>query len=307
VNLQQEFKSRVIRPFITSYLEGETPIPCTLCNTFLKFDTLLDFARKVGIELIATGHYARIRRKSEKGYLMFKGQDAHKDQSYFLFELSQEQLAKTLFPVGDFDKSRIRAIAEENGLRTAEKPDSQEICFIPDGDYAGFIKSHTEEVSPDLLPVLQNYNRPGLILFKDGQPLGTHPGIYHFTLGQRRGLKIAHEKPLYVMKLDPTENTVTVGYQEDVYSGGLLAERVNWLSRCAPSDAFEAKVKIRANHEAAAAELRVRNPSPGGLGGPAVEVTFREPQLAITPGQAAVFYHGDQVLGGGWITSATQG
>jgi len=307
VNLQDDFRRHVIHPFITSYLEGKTPIPCTLCNTFLKFDTLLDFARKVGIELIATGHYARIKHDPDKGYLMFRGQDDRKDQTYYLFELSQDQLSKTLFPVGEFDKTQIRAIAEKNGLGTAEKPDSQEICFIPDGDYAGFIRRHTEEMSPEMLPILQRYDRPGPILFKDGEILGEHSGIYQFTLGQRRGLQIAHKKPLYVMKLNPRNNTVTVGYKEDVYSGGLIANRVNWLAKGEPPKTFEAEVKVRANHEAAEAEIRLNVPTSDREHGPVAEVTFRDPQLAITPGQAAVFYQGDQVLGGGWITKVTQG
>ena len=297
VNLQEEFQQQVIHPFISNYLEGLTPIPCTLCNTFLKFNTLLDYGRKLGIEMVATGHYSRIGSDPENGFLLYKGLDAQKDQSYYLFELTQDQLAHTLFPVGGFDKPRIREIAEQNGLITATKPDSQEICFISDGDYPGFIRRHAEDVDPAFLPVLRRYDRPGPILFKDGTVLGTHDGIYCFTVGQRKGLRVSHPKPLYVMRLDKEQNTVVVGYKEDVYSRGLVAERVNWLSRRSPEDSLEARVRVRANHIEAPAHIEVQKD------GSTFRVVFQEPQLAITPGQAAVIYQADRVLGGGWITS----
>jgi tRNA-specific 2-thiouridylase len=297
VNLQADFQQRVIRPFIASYLAGRTPIPCTLCNTFLKFDTLLEYARKLGIEVVATGHYARINSDPEDGFLLYKGRDTKKDQSYYLFELTQEQLSHTLFPVGDFDKPSIREIATRNDLLTADKPESQEICFVPDGDYPRFIRRHAAAVDPGFLPILQRYDQPGPIRFKDGTVLGTHEGIYHFTVGQRRGLRISHVKPLYVMRLDAEENAVVVGYKEDVYSRGLVAEGVNWLSRDIPNGPFEALVRVRANHVEAPAHIRLQPEESN------ISVVFREPQLAVTPGQAAVIYQADRVLGGGWISS----
>ena len=297
VNLRDEFQNRVIRPFIASYLEGRTPIPCTLCNTFLKFDTLIEYAIKLGIDLVATGHYARIKADPDDGYLLFKGRDSQKDQSYYLFELTQAQLSHTLFPVGDFDKPSIRDIATRGGLLTAGKAESQEICFIPDGDYPAFIRRHAAEVDPSFLPVLQRYEEPGPVYFRDGTLLGTHSGIYRYTVGQRRGLRISHHKPLYVARLDVEKNSVVVGYKEDVYSRGLVADKVNWLSRTNPRSPFEAKVKVRANHTEVPAQIR---PGPEES---SVTVLFREPQLAVTPGQAAVIYESDRVLGGGWITS----
>lgn len=303
VNLQDDFQKRVIRPFISDYLEGKTPIPCTLCNTFLKFDTLLDYGRKLGVEVVATGHYARIKGDSHHGFSLYKGSDARKDQSYYLFELSQEQLSRTLFPIGDFDKTSIRGIAARKGLLTADKPDSQELCFIPDGDYPEFIRRHTADVDPSLLPVLQRYNRPGPILFGDGTVLGTHGGIYHFTVGQRRGLGVAHTEPLFVVKLDVEKNAVVVGYKKEVYSRGLVADRINWLSREIPENPLDAQVRVRANHLEAAARIRLLPPETYGTRSTRVQVDFREPQLAVTPGQAAVFYQADCVLGGGWISS----
>jgi tRNA-specific 2-thiouridylase len=200
--------------------------------------------------------------------------------------------------VGKFDKSSIRTIASHHQLITADKPESQEICFVPDGDYPKFIRRNAEEVDSAFLPILQRFERPGAIRFKDGRVIGTHEGIYHFTVGQRKGLGIAHSRPLYVIQLDVKNNAVVVGYQEDAYSQGLVADRVNWLSRIAPENHFEAKVRIRANHIEAPAQIQVH---PGGDG---FKALFQEPQLAVTPGQAAVIYRQDRVLGGGWITSS---
>ena len=305
LNLQKPFEKQVIRPFIRAYLEGRTPVPCTLCNTFLKFDRLLLFAHQVGIDRVATGHYARVEGDSNRGFRLHRGRDPRKDQSYYLFELTQEQLAKILFPVGEYSKPTVRRIARENSLLTAEKRESQEICFVPDRDYAGFIGRHTIEVDPGLTDVLERSRRPGPILFKDGTRLGTHRGIHRFTVGQRRGLRVAHSRPLYVLRLDSAKNAVVVGYQEDVYSWGLLAERVNWITPPVPRQAFQAQVKIRSQHREAPAIIQLEQEKIDGVSPKwRARIVFRDPQLAVAPGQAAVFYRGDEVIGGGWIRQA---
>lgn len=293
LNLEKEFEAKIVNPFVGDYLTGKTPIPCTLCNTHLKFDRLIRFAETVGIGSVATGHYARVESNGDE-YRLLRGRDQAKDQSYFLFELTQSQLARIVFPVGDFRKVDIRKLALARGLNTAGKRDSQEICFIPDGDYAGFIERHRLE-SVAGLPVLEEGERSGPIRFKDGTVVGTHRGIHHFTVGQRRGLGVAHRRPLYVVGLDPRENAVVVGYREDAYARSLVAERVNWIMRRPPRLPLAARVRIRSNHREASATIS--DVGDGNL----VRVEFQEPQLAVTPGQAAVFYDGDRVLGGGWI------
>ena len=299
LNLEKEFEKRVIEPFIDNYLSGKTPIPCTLCNTFLKFDRLIQFARQTGIEKVATGHYARIKKCSNGTFQLFKGKDAGKDQSYFLFELDQEQLSRILFPVGDYQKDEIRRIAEGEGLKTAHKPESQEICFVPDGDYSGFIQRHAGEVNQGFLPVLNHLEKEGPIVFRDGTEIGRHQGVFRFTIGQRKGLGIAHHSPLYVMALDIETNTVTAGYKEDVFSRGLIAERINWIPSNPLSKSMKVKVRIRSNHREASAELSAYREDSR-----CVQVVFEEPQLAVTPGQAAVFYDGERILGGGWIRNS---
>ncbi len=302
LNLQQEFEQRVVEPFISEYLNGRTPIPCTLCNTFLKFDKLLVFARKIGIDRVATGHYARIRHSADEGYQLLQGKCLSKDQSYYLFELTQEQLAHIQFPVGDYEKSNIRELASSNGLLTAGKQDSQEICFIPDGDYGSFIRRHAEEVKKELVPLLEQADRTGPILFKDGKRLGTHSGVYRFTVGQRRGLGIAHSRPLYVLRLDVHRNAVIVGYKEDLYSRGLIADRVHWISGRFPKGTVEAEVRIRSHHQQVSASIVSEKKNPQAENGRRAEVIFETPQMAVTPGQAVVFYQGERVLGGGWIS-----
>jgi tRNA-uridine 2-sulfurtransferase len=290
VNFEAEFEREVVAPFVADYLAGRTPIPCTLCNNHLKFARLLETARNVGARQVATGHYARIRRDEESGrYQLLRGLDSSKDQTYFLFGLTQEQLACTLFPLGEMTKSQVRELAAGLGLEVAAKQDSQEICFVPDGDYAAFLDSYLKETGA------ASAARPGEIVTADGRRLGGHCGVHHFTVGQRRGLGIATGEPLYVISTDAASGRVVVGGNEELLRTRLSVERVNWVSIAPPAQAMRATVKIRNRHEAAAAQV-LPGPEPGQA-----EVIFDTPQRAVTPGQAAVFYQDEIVLGGGWI------
>jgi tRNA-specific 2-thiouridylase len=294
VNFEQEFLATVVRPFIQSYLEGETPSPCVLCNTHLKFDRLLQFASQVEADSVATGHYARVEQDADSGCLILrKGIDCQKDQSYFLFELSQRQLARTLLPLGNRSKQEVRELALHYGLPVAEKPESQEICFVGSGNYADFIDQHLAEFLPD-----SSRDRPvesgGEILSRDGAVLGRHRGIHHFTVGQRRGLGIAAAEPLYVVAIDPAERQVIVGFDEDLKSRTLIARNLNWISSLSPAGPLRATAKIRSRASEAWATV-----TPMRDGRALVE--FDEPQRAVAPGQAVVFYQSDLVLGGGWI------
>jgi len=290
VNFEREFEDRVVKPFVEDYLAGRTPIPCTLCNNYIKFDRFLEMADAAGAHHIATGHYARTRYWPESGrHQLLRAVDASKDQTYFLFGLTQEQLARTLFPLGEMTKPQVRELAGSMGLAVAAKNDSQEICFVPNGDYAAFLTAYLEECG------VEPRRTRGPIVSSDGRTLGEHQGVHHFTIGQRRGLGIATGEPLYVIATDPEAQRVVVGGNDKLLRTRFCARDVNWVSIDGAPGPLRAQVKIRNKHTAAAATIRVAgHPSQ-------VEVIFDEPQRAITPGQAAVFYDGDLVLGGGWI------
>lgn len=290
VNFESRFEEQVVKPFVDDYLAGRTPIPCTLCNNFVKFDQFLDMAAGVGAEVVATGHYARIGYNERTGrWEMRRGRDAGKDQTYFLFGLTQEQLSRTLFPLGDLTKAEVRELASEMNIPVAAKPDSQEICFVPNGDYAGFIDAYFREQG------INADETQGEIVDGAGKVIGSHAGVHHFTIGQRKGLRVSSAEPLYVIRTDPAAQQVVVGRAHELLRNELSAHDVNWVSIALPERPLRAEVKIRNKHEAAHATL-----IPGGSD-TAITVKFDEPQRAVTPGQAAVFYSADLVLGGGWI------
>jgi tRNA-uridine 2-sulfurtransferase len=260
-----------------------------LCNNHLKFDQLLITARQIGADLLATGHYARLERHPDSGrFLLRRAADLAKDQSYFLFGLTQEQLGRTLFPLGEMRKREVRALARQHGLALAEKPDSQEICFVPGGDYKRFLDAYLAEQG-EALP-----DTSGELVTPDAKVVGEHQGIHNFTVGQRKGLGVATGSPLYVLELRGDRNQVVVGPGENLYSRTMKAKRMNWISIPELREPKRVHVKIRHRHEPAAAVIAPAGPDE-------VLATFDEPQRAITPGQAAVFYDGDLVVGGGWI------
>ena len=289
VNQEDRFEQDVVRPFVFEYLHGRTPIPCSLCNNHLKFDQLLKTARSIGADSIATGHYAVNEYDSVRGrWILKRPTDLAKDQTYFLFGLTQEQLAHTLFPLGHMTKPQVREVARQQGLALAEKPDSQEICFIPGGDYKRFLTAYLEEQG-EAIP-----ETSGELVASNGEVIGHHDGIFNFTVGQRKGLKIASPSPFYVLNIDPASHRVTVGADAELATTTLRANRLNWISIPELTAAMRVKVKIRHRHEPAWATLEPAANSE-------VIATFDEPQRAVTPGQSAVFYDGDEVVGGGWI------
>jgi tRNA-specific 2-thiouridylase len=287
VNFERQFHDQVVSNFVDEYAAGRTPLPCAHCNSDLKFATLLDRARGLGADAVATGHYARVERTESGHHHLRRGADGTKDQSYFLFALTQEQLARAVFPVGDRPKDEVREYARQRGLPVAAKPDSQEICFIPDHDYASFVTRRAPA----------SVAAGGWILDEAGRALGRHGGIHRFTVGQRKGLGLSSSgagKPLYVLSLKPESQDVIVGPKASLERTRLTASGVNWIEGAARAESRSACVQIRHRHHAAPAIVRA-------TGRDRAEVVFDTPQIAVTPGQAAVFYDGEVVIGGGWI------
>lgn len=289
VNYEQRFEETVVQPFVEEYLAGRTPIPCTMCNNHVKFDPLLVTARQIGAERLATGHYARIRHNETTGrYELLRAVDDAKDQSYFLFGLTQHQMAHTDFPLGELDKGTVREIARRASLPVAEKAESQEICFVPSGNYVRFIEAYLGERGASLT------EEEGDLVTTSGEVIGRHRGVHRYTIGQRRGLGVAGGRPLYVVELDRAANRVVVGDDSDLRSETCEVRDVNWISFAALDSPARVTVKIRHRHEPAAAIIEP-------IDAASAQVRFDMPQRAITPGQAAVFYSGDVVVGGGWI------
>ncbi|MGH9511524.1 MAG: tRNA 2-thiouridine(34) synthase MnmA [Terriglobales bacterium] len=289
VNQEDRFERDVVRPFVQEYLSGRTPIPCSLCNNHLKFDQLLIVAQQIGAEVLATGHYARVEFDEPGGrWLLRRPVDLAKDQTYFLFGLTQDQLSRTIFPLGGMTKPEVRELARNHGLTLADKPDSQEICFVPGGDYKNFLDAYLEEQG-GALP-----ETAGELVTTDGRVIGEHGGVHNFTVGQRKGLGVATGSPLYVLQIKGDTRQVVVGGQEDLYTKTLRVHGVNLISMAALEEPLTVQVKIRHRHAGAMATIEKTAEDE-------ILVTFAEPQRAITPGQAAVFYNDDVVVGGGWI------
>jgi tRNA-uridine 2-sulfurtransferase len=296
VNLEERFEATVVRPFVEGYLAGETPVPCSLCNTHIKFAEFLNTARAVGAERIATGHYARVRRDPDSGrYQLLAAVDRSRDQSYFLFGLTQEELARSIFPLGELTKEEVRARARARKLPVADKPDSQEICFVSSGSYRDFIDAYLAE--QEGRNPLRDRQPAGEIVSTEGEVLGEHRGLHHFTVGQRKRLGFAKGEPLYVIELDRERNRVRVGRNQELMRRRCRVREVNWIRPIGEGERVQAAVRIRNKHVPATARVEAL-PNGEAL------VEFVEPQRAITPGQAAVFYDGDEIVGGGWLSSS---
>lgn len=287
VEAEEVFRARVLQPFLDAYATGRTPYPCAQCNQHLKFGDLVSRMELIGAERIATGHYARIERSPDGEVALLTAADPTKDQSYALALVPYAALRRAEFPLGTLTKPEVRAHAERLGLEVWDKPESQDLCFVPDGDYAGFMERNLGETRG---------TAPGPVVDREGRRLGSHRGVIHYTVGQRRGLGIASSDPLYVLEVDAAHNTVVVGRRAELECPGLLTDAVNWTTRTPPADGTACAVKIRAHHPAAPA--RITHGADGG-----VEVRFDAPQAAVTPGQLAVFYDGDRVLGGASIAA----
>jgi tRNA-uridine 2-sulfurtransferase len=297
INFERAFEQTVVRPFVEDYLAGRTPIPCTRCNNDVKFEQLLATARQIGATKIATGHYARVRHNAETNrHELWRAVDDTKDQTYFLFGLTQDQLARAEFPLGEMTKQEVRDLARRLAVPVAEKPESQEICFVPSGSYARFIESYLKEQGS----TGGNDNGrmklgdSGEIVTTSGEVLGRHNGLHNYTVGQRSGLGIAVGRPVYVVALDREKNRLIVGDDAELRSSICEVRNINWIPFEAPDVPIHARVRIRNRHQPAEAEITALAPT-------TARITFTEPQRAITPGQAAVFYAGEHVLGGGWI------
>jgi tRNA-specific 2-thiouridylase len=290
LNLERDFERDVVQPFVTSYLNGETPIPCVACNSRLKFASLDRLAASLGCDKVATGHFARVEYDAEANrYRLFRGRNLQKDQSYFLWELTQSQLSRSLFPLGEMSKPEVRDMARSHKLAIAEKAESQEICFVPDGNYAGFIDRYLEAENET-----ERNPGEGEIVNTEGEVLSKHGGIHHYTIGQRRGIGISSERPLYVISIDAKRNRVVVGSQDELLREDFTAAGVNWIAFDEPLAPVRAEVRVRYRHTPTPATI---TPQENGR----ARIVFAEAQRAITPGQATVFYRGDEVVGGGWI------
>ena len=289
LHFEESFEEQVIGRFVSAYEQGKTPNPCIDCNRFIKFGKLMRWGEEMGYPYVATGHYARVEQNLETGrWLLRKGLDESKDQSYMLYSLTQEQLSRLLLPLGGLTKARVREIAGENGFLNAEKRDSQDICFVPDGDYASFIRRHSEKDFP-----------PGDFVGSQGQRYGEHKGIIHYTVGQRKGLGLSFPQAMYVQRLDVEKNQVVLCPQEELFSKSLVARSINLISQKELKEPISVKAKVRYRQKEQPAEAVQIGPG-------ALRVTFREPQRAITKGQAVVLYQGDVVVGGGVIAETEQ-
>ena len=284
MNFREEFDQKVIRYFMREYLNGRTPNPCIACNRYVKWESLLQRSMQIGADYIATGHYARIEQLQNGRYAIRNSVTAAKDQTYALYNLTQEQLMRTKMPVGAYEKSQVRAIAEELGLYVAHKPDSMEICFVPDQDYARFIEENSGKKIPE-----------GNFVTTDGKIVGRHRGITHYTVGQRKGLNLSMGKPVFVLEIRPETNEVVIGDGTEVYADRLICSDLNFMSVPDFPDDFPVVAKIRYNHRGTKAHVR-------RIGADQAEVIFEEPVRAVTPGQAVVFYDGEYVAGGGTIS-----